>query len=250
MCGQVIWICFGSWSLPGAPLIAVRQWLPLYRQKAFCYLQVLLSHLLWLLVRCVSCFRGVEDCSAGFVFPGHMPTVSMPGKKNGHLPWGGVHKSAISRGHSESWFCRPAGPAEQGLGVPGASPRQEGLPWSYETMGRCQVAVRQTDGFWGWPNGTHLVFICSWDQLLGHWRICSLVHQVSTSGHSGSSIRVGDSESEAVEAVGVVGKAGRAGRAGKGGKGKRRQQGLGDIEGSLAARRLIDSLGPGASDHS
>lgn len=29
MCGQVIWICFGSWSLPGAPLIAVRQWLPL-----------------------------------------------------------------------------------------------------------------------------------------------------------------------------------------------------------------------------
>ena len=29
MCGQVIWICFGPWSLPGAPLIAVRQWLPL-----------------------------------------------------------------------------------------------------------------------------------------------------------------------------------------------------------------------------
>ena len=102
------------------------------------------------------------------------------GQKNGHRPWGGVHKSAISRGHSESWFCRPAGPAEQGLGVPGASPRQEGLPWSYETMGRCQVAVRQTDGFWGRPNGTHLVFICSWDQLLGHWRICSLVHLVST----------------------------------------------------------------------
>ena len=102
------------------------------------------------------------------------------GQKNGHLPWGGVHKSAISRGHSESWFCRPAGPAAQGLGVPGASPRQEGLPWSYETMGRCQVAVRQTDGFWGRPNGTHLVFICSWDQLLGHWRICSLVHLVST----------------------------------------------------------------------
>ena len=150
-------------------------------------MQVLLSHLLWLLVRCVSCFRGGEDCSAGFVFPGHMPTVSMPGKKNGHLPWGGVHKSAISRGHSESWFCRPAGPAEQGLGVPGASPRQEGLPWSYETMGRCQVAVRQTDGFWGWPNGTHLVFICSWDQLLGHWRICSLVHLgYPQSGHSGS----------------------------------------------------------------
>ena len=132
-------------------------------------------------------FQGAEDCSAGFVFPGHMPTVSMPGKKNGHLPWGGVHKSAISRGHSESWFCRPAGPAEQGLGVPGASPRQEGLPWSYETMGRCQVAVRQTDGFWGWPNGTHLVFICSWDQLLGHWRICSLVHLgYPQSGHSGS----------------------------------------------------------------
>ena len=132
-------------------------------------------------------------------------------------------------------------------------------------MGRSQVAVRQTDGFWGRPNGTHLVFICSWDQLLGHWRICSLVHLVSTSGHSGSSIRVGDSESEVVEAVeaveavgvvgvvgvvGIVGKAGKAGKAGKGGKGKRRQQGLGDIEGSLATRRLIDSLGPGASDHS
>ena len=59
MCGQVIWICFGSWSLPGGgPLIAVRQWLPLYRQKALCYLQVLLSRLLWLLVRCVPCFRG------------------------------------------------------------------------------------------------------------------------------------------------------------------------------------------------
>ena len=118
------------------------------------------------------------------------------------------------------------------------------------------MAVRQTDGFWGRPNGTHLVFICSWDQLLGHWRICSLVHLVSTSGHSGSSIRVGDSESEVVEAVeavgvvGIVGKAGKAGKAGKGGKGKRRQQGLGDIEGSLATRRLIDSLGPGASDHS
>lgn len=191
-----------------------------------------------------------------------MPTVSMPGKKNGHLPWGGVHKSAISRGHSESWFCRPVGPVAQGLGVPGASPRQEGLPWSYETMGRCRVPVRQTDGFWGRSNGTHLVFICSWDRLLGHRRIGSLVHQVSTSGHSGSSIRVGDSESEAVGVVGVVGvvgkagkagKAGRAGRAGwagKGGKGKRRQQGLGDIEGSLVARRLIDSLGPGASDHS
>ena len=91
------------------------------------------------------------------------------------------------------------------------------------------------------------MFICSWDQLLGHRRIGSLVHQVSTSGHSGSSIRVGNSESEAVEVVGVVGKAGKAG---KGGKGKRRQQGLGDIEGSLAARRLIDPLGPGASDHS
>ena len=174
----------------------------------------------------------------------------MPGKKNGHLPWGGVHKSAISRGHSESWFYRPVGPVAQGLGVPGASPRQEGLPWSYETMGRCQVAVRQTDGFWGRPNGTHLVFICSWDQLLGHRRIGSLVHQVSTSGHSGSSIRVGDSESEAVEVVGVVWVVGVVGKAGKGGKGKRRQQGLGDIEGSLAARRLIDPLGPGASDHS
>ena len=199
---------------------------------------------------------GAEDCSAGFAFPGHMPTVSMPGKKNGHLPWGGVHKSAISRGHSESWFCRPVGPVAQGLGVPGASPRQEGLPWSYETMGRCRVPVRQIDGFWGRPNGTHLVFICSWDRLLGHRRIGSLVHQVSTSGHSGSSIRVGDSESEAVGVVGKAGKAGkagragRAGRAGKGGKGKRRQQGLGDIEGSLVARRLIDSLGPGASDHS
>lgn len=42
----------------GGPLIAVRQWLPLYRQKALCYLQVLLSRLLWLLVRCVPCFRG------------------------------------------------------------------------------------------------------------------------------------------------------------------------------------------------
>ena len=226
------------------------------KAKVFGYLQVLLSSLRWLLVRCEPCFRGLEDCSVAFAFPGHMLTVSMSGKKNGHLPWGGVHKSAISRGHSESWFCRPAGPAAQGLGVPGASPRQEGLPWSYETMGRCRVPVRQTDGFWGRSNGTHPVFICSWDQLLGHRRIGSLVHQVSTSGHSGSSIRVGDSESEAVEAVeavgvvGVVGKAGRAGRAGKGGQGKRRQLGLGDIEGSLAARRLIDSLGPGASDHS
>ena len=44
-------------------------------------MQVLLSHLLWLLVRSVPCFRGAEDCSAGFAFPGHMPTVSMPGKK-------------------------------------------------------------------------------------------------------------------------------------------------------------------------
>lgn len=94
------------------------------------------------------------------------------------------------------------------------------------------------------------MFICSWDQLLGHRRIGSLVHQVSTSGHSGSSIRVGDSESEAVEVVGVVWVVGVVGKAGKGGKGKRRQQGLGDIEGSLAARRLIDPLGPGASDHS
>ena len=163
-------------------------------------------------------FQGAEDCSAGFAFPGHMPTVSMPGKKNGHLPWGGVHKSAISRGHSESWFCRPVGPVAQGLGVPGASPRQEGLPWSYETMGRCRVPVRQTDGFWGRSNGTHLVFICSWDRLLGHRRIGSLVHQVSTSGHSGSSIRVGDSESEAVGVVGVVGKAGKAGKAGRAGR--------------------------------
>ena len=40
-----------------------------------------MSHLLWLLVRSVPCFRGAEDCSAGFAFPGHMPTVSMPGKK-------------------------------------------------------------------------------------------------------------------------------------------------------------------------
>ena len=94
------------------------------------------------------------------------------------------------------------------------------------------------------------MFICSWDQLLGHRRIGSLVHQVSTFGHSGSSIRVGDSESEAVEVVGVVWVVGVVGKAGKGGKGKRRQQGLGDIEGSLAARRLVDSLGPGASDHS
>ena len=140
---------------------------------------------------------GAEDCSAGFAFPGHMPTVSMPGKKNGHLPWGGVHKSAISRGHSESWFCRPAGPAEQGLGVPGASPRQEGLPWSYETMGRCRVPVRQTDGFWGRSNGTYLVFICSSDQLLGHWHIRLPVHLVSTSWQSDSwypRVETGDSE--------------------------------------------------------
>ena len=69
MCGQVIWICFGSWSLPGGPRIAVRQWLPLYRQKAFCYLQVLLSHLLWLLVRCVPCFRGRRTVLLGLRSP-------------------------------------------------------------------------------------------------------------------------------------------------------------------------------------
>ena len=114
------------------------------------------------LVRCEPCFRGLEDCSVAFAFPGHMLTVSMSGKKNGHLPRGGVHKSAISRGHSESWFCRPAGPVtHQGLGVPGARPRQEGLPRSYETMGRCRVYVRQTDGFWGRSNGTYHLLIGS-----------------------------------------------------------------------------------------
>ena len=178
-------------------------------------------------------FQGAEDCSAVFAFPGRMPTVSMPGKKNGHLPRGGVHKSAISRGHSESWFCRPVGPAAQGLGVPGASPRQEGLPWSYETMGRYRVPVRQTNGFWGRSSGTHLVFICSWDQLLGHRRIGSLVHLVSTSGHSGASIREsGNSESEVVGAVGKAGK-GRE-RQGKG-KGERARGGSRDRGISRAA---------------
>ena len=150
------------------------------------------------LVRCEPCFRGLEDCSVAFAFPGHMVTVSMSGKKNGHLPRGGVHKSAISRGHSESWFCRPAGPVtHQGLGVPGARPRQEGLPRSYETMGRCRVYVRQTDGFWGRSNGTYLVFICSSDQLLGHWHIRLPVHLVSTSWQSDSwypRVETGDSE--------------------------------------------------------
>ena len=154
----------------------------------------------------------------------------MPGKKNGHLPWGGVHKSAISRGHSESWFCRPVGPAAQGLGVPGARPRQEGLPWSYETMGRCRVSVRQTNGFWGRSNGTHLVFICSWDQLLGHRRIGSLVHLVSTSGHAGSSIREsGDSESEVVGAVGKAGK----------GKGQEGTAGIGGYRGQLSSTTAL-----------
>ena len=259
MCGQVIWICFGSRSLPGGAAYRSTAMVAVIKAKAFCYLQVLVSRLLWLLVRSVPCFRGRRTVLLCLRSPDTCRQFPCRAKKNGHLPRGGVHKSAISRGHSESWFCRPVGPAAQGLGVPGARPRQEGLPWSYETMGRCRVPVRQTNGFWGRSNGTHLVFICSWDRLLGHRRIGSLVHQVSTSGHSGSSIRVGDSESEAVGVVGKAGKAGKAGRAGragragwagKGGKGKRRQQGLGDIEGSLVARRLIDSLGPGASDHS
>ena len=126
----------------GGALIAVRQWLPLYRQKALCYLQVLLSRLLWLLVRCVPCFRGGRrTVLLGLCSPDTCRQFPCRAKKNGHLPWGGVHKSAISRGHSESWFCRPVGPVAQGLGVPGASPRQEGLPWSYETMGRCRVPV-------------------------------------------------------------------------------------------------------------
>lgn len=179
MCGQVIWICFGSWSLPGARLSQYGNGCRYKGKRRF--------------VICKCCCRTFCGCWFGVSrVSGGRRTVLLGLRspdtyrqfpcraKNGHLPWGGVHKSAISRGHSESWFCRPAGPAEQGLGVPGASPRQEGLPWSYETMGRCQVAVRQTDGFWGRPNGTHLVFICSWDQLLGHWRICSLVHLVST----------------------------------------------------------------------
>ena len=53
----------------GGALIAVRQWLPLYRQKALCYLQVLLSHLLWLLVRCVPCFRGRRTVLLGLRSP-------------------------------------------------------------------------------------------------------------------------------------------------------------------------------------
>ena len=58
MCGQVVWICFGSCSLLGRGAYRSTAMVAVIKAKAFCYLQVLLSHLLWLLVRSVPCFRG------------------------------------------------------------------------------------------------------------------------------------------------------------------------------------------------
>ena len=58
MCGQVVWSCFGSCGLLGRGAYRSTAMVAVIKVKAFCYLQVLLSHLLWLLVRCVPCFRG------------------------------------------------------------------------------------------------------------------------------------------------------------------------------------------------
>ena len=114
MCGLVIWICFGSWSLPGARLSQYGNGCRYKGKRRF------------VICKCCcrtfcGCWFGVSRVSGGV---GLFCWVCVPrtyadsfhaGQKNGHLPWGGVHKSAISRGHSESWFCRPLGPVAQGL---------------------------------------------------------------------------------------------------------------------------------------
>ena len=46
MCGQVVWICFGSCSLLGRGAYRSTAMVAVIKAEAFCYLQVLLSHLL------------------------------------------------------------------------------------------------------------------------------------------------------------------------------------------------------------